>query len=859
MNGMLWVCAVLFVILSGYSLVHYVCLIYFLRSKQTKRNFDSNPETSISILIPSRNEGEAALRAINSALNQDFQGPIDIYLLLKDRKDSSIPFLDQDYNDAGILNESSQIVELIKTNNRRLLVAFVGEDAKSEKLNWITETLKTEYLAILDSDHRAHPSWIRSSVILLKESSERIIQGRRGALSTGGFFPLWDSLHQHIGCEMFNVAFTKMKLNLFITGTTIVMETTLLKNNPMNVCLTEDVDFSYRILMLGEKCIYNPFFGSDEEVSPNMYSFITRRRRWANGHTGSFLNNLTKIFSAPVSKLHKFQFIFHGFHYLIALFVFILHLDIGLILMQEMSPVSQLAAFFTSLILGKMITSSQRSTGLATRLSEIITVFVWIFPAILILINLLIAILVWDFSLAILPIPNFLQALGLIGLLAPILLLLAGLYGFRQLHLGSFLWVIFTYPIAFYLDVTAVLLGLVDFTTNKRYWHVVSRASSKQKYESKLGAIHEFPILGIKDSLRLSSLVGSTIMNVKLFFKSFLKPWTFVAWAFVFFLLYIGVNYTPSLMIPVSSASCETMQHDTDPWIVSPNKIPWYCNKTQNRKITGWSKRTGSYDLLREDKLQKLDSNFWDSLDSTFYCNKAVFNPKNVSLLPGGGIRMSLQKEMLGGKEFTSGSIATKNSIDNLFQYGRFEVVMKPAKISGVVSAFFLYRFDPWQEIDMEFIGRDTTRILLNVYYNPGNPGDLYNYGYRGTPVLVDLGFDAASEFHRYAVEWDAEEIRWFVDDKLIHRRKDGLPTPIPHLPMRFHMNTWPTCSEELAGAFLPTNGPMGAEFKSVSIFKWVPSQFPWMSTIVDYLFPFSPTEEWRKNADWIQTPRQPK
>ncbi len=28
---------------------------------------------------------------------------------------------------------------------------------------------------------------------------------------------------------------------------------------------------------------------------------------------------------------------------------------------------------------------------------------------------------------------------------------------------------------------------------------------------------------------------------------------------------------------------------------------------------------------------------------------------------------------------------------------------------------------------------------------------------------------------------WEADEIRWFVDDRLIHVRRDGRPTPIPH------------------------------------------------------------------------------
>lgn len=858
MNSLLWICIVLLGFLSLYSLAHYFCVIVFLRAKRVGRAFDELPQNSVAVLIPSRNEGEVALRAIRSALKQDHQGPLSIYLLLKDRTDSSLQFLSTAFPSVSFSEAAVSVIEISQQGPHRLFVAFTGDDAKSEKINWIAEKLDTEYLAILDSDHQAHQTWIRSSLVLLKESNSRIIQGRRGALSTTGFFQLWDSLHQHIGCEIFNVAFTHLNLTLFITGTTVVMESELLKNNPMSTCLTEDVEFSYRILMQGEKCIYNPYFGSNEEVSPDMYSFIARRRRWANGHTGSFFNHITKIVSAPVSSRDRIQFLFHGIHYLIALFVFALHLDIGLILIQGMSPLSQFAAFLSSMILGKMITGTQRSQGYASRISEILIVFAWIFPAILILINLLIALIAWDPSQAILPIPNSLQALGLIGLCAPLIVLLAGLYGFKQLHVGSFIWVVVTYPVAFYLDVTAVLIGLLDFITNRKYWHVVARAPRAQESKTKVGEIHGIPILGIKDSLRLSSLLEGIRMNLKRFLSFFKKPTRVLIWIILIGLLYLGVTYTPHLMLPVIPSSCEALQHDTDPWIVSPSKIPWYCNKSSNGKQVGWSKRTGSYKVFREDHLKAIDSEFWDTLDSTFFCNKAVFRPQNVTLIPEGGVNMILRKEKLGGKDFSSGSMATKENTDSFFQYGRFEVEMKPSKTSGVVSAFFLYRFDPWQEIDMEFIGRDTTKILLNVYYNPGNPGDLYNYGYRGTPVLVDLGFDAARDYHRYALEWDAEEIRWFVDDKLIHRRKEGFPTPIPHLPMRFYMNTWPTCSVELAGPFIPSEEAMGAEFKSVSIYKWRPTQFPWLSTFVDYLFPFSPAEEWRKNANWMQAPKSP-
>ena len=88
----------------------------------------------------------------------------------------------------------------------------------------------------------------------------------------------------------------------------------------------------------------------------------------------------------------------------------------------------------------------------------------------------------------------------------------------------------------------------------------------------------------------------------------------------------------------------------------------------------------------------------------------------------------------------------------------------------------------------------------MNVYYNPGAEGTKLEYGYRGTPALIDLGFDAASEFHRYEIEWRANLIRWRVDGRLVHERVMWEPTPIPHLPMQLNINLWHSRSKELAG-----------------------------------------------------------
>jgi len=152
------------------------------------------------------------------------------------------------------------------------------------------------------------------------------------------------------------------------------------------------------------------------------------------------------------------------------------------------------------------------------------------------------------------------------------------------------------------------------------------------------------------------------------------------------------------------------------------------------------------------------------------------------------------------------------------YLFGRFDAVIKASNVPGVVTGFFLHRDSPRQEIDVEIAGHRPDRLLANVFYNPGGEGAKYDYGYRGAATYITFGFDASKEYHRFAIEWCPSEIRWFVDNRLVHRRFDWEPTPIPHLPMALHVNTWPSCSKELAGRLVSRRLPTSAFVRSIDV-----------------------------------------
>ncbi len=115
------------------------------------------------------------------------------------------------------------------------------------------------------------------------------------------------------------------------------------------------------------------------------------------------------------------------------------------------------------------------------------------------------------------------------------------------------------------------------------------------------------------------------------------------------------------------------------------------------------------------------------------------------------------------------------------YDYGYYETSMRPIANMGVCSSFFTYTGpsdgNPWDEIDIEFLGYDTTRVQLNYYTN----------GVGNHEVMIDLGFDAATDYHTYGFDWESDSITWYVDRVPVYTAT----TNIPSTPSRIMVNVW--------------------------------------------------------------------
>lgn len=132
------------------------------------------------------------------------------------------------------------------------------------------------------------------------------------------------------------------------------------------------------------------------------------------------------------------------------------------------------------------------------------------------------------------------------------------------------------------------------------------------------------------------------------------------------------------------------------------------------------------------------------------------------------GETLTLTLSDKGGKHRTIGCAEARTQ--QKFGFGRYEARMKTAAGKGLNTAFFTYigkthGADEHDEIDFEFLGKNP-KIVQVRHWRDG----------KGTkPKYVRLGFDSSKDFHNYAFEWDRHEVRWYVDDRLVH--KTGLTT----------------------------------------------------------------------------------
>jgi beta-glucanase (GH16 family) len=219
--------------------------------------------------------------------------------------------------------------------------------------------------------------------------------------------------------------------------------------------------------------------------------------------------------------------------------------------------------------------------------------------------------------------------------------------------------------------------------------------------------------------------------------------------------------------------------------------------------------------LVWEDNFNgnRLDTSKWNILmrEHSKHNELQYYVPDEV-YVEDGNLRIRSRVRKYGDMEYTSGRLDTRNKFTPV--YGRFEIRGRLPVGQGIWPAYWLYPQNrnwqmeyvmseavangresfipeerPWySEIDiMEFLGHEP-----NILY-----GTLHYYSFDGQKKTSSGTWkgnvDYSKDFHIYALEWEPDSMRWFIDDQLVHRTASG----IPHTPHYLIINTaiggaWP-------------------------------------------------------------------
>ena len=206
---------------------------------------------------------------------------------------------------------------------------------------------------------------------------------------------------------------------------------------------------------------------------------------------------------------------------------------------------------------------------------------------------------------------------------------------------------------------------------------------------------------------------------------------------------------------------------------------------------------------------------------------------------------------------------AEYRTIEN-HQYGRFEIRMKPAFGSGVVSSFFTIKdywaeglngTANWREIDFETLGQHTNKIQTNIIT-----------AYETHHVeLHTLMYNPHVGFHTYAFEWTPEHIKFFIDDQLV-RNDENTYVQTLESGQKIMMNIWQPIWEDWVGPFDESILPVYAFYDWVKYYTYTPGTGDYGSDnnfTLDWVddFDYFDSDRWEKathtwtanNAQFVQ------
>ena len=206
--------------------------------------------------------------------------------------------------------------------------------------------------------------------------------------------------------------------------------------------------------------------------------------------------------------------------------------------------------------------------------------------------------------------------------------------------------------------------------------------------------------------------------------------------------------------------------------------------------VPGW-------ELVWQDEFNgdEVSQESWDVLTrrNSFNDEKQYYTPQQASIVDD-KLRITATNQPLDGKAYRSARLESWQT----FGPGRFEARIDLPTTQGMWPAFWLLPRDKnWPtggEIDiLENRGSEPT-IVSSAYHWQVDPSvpccDEHEFDFENYTVSENgMPVDFHSGFHIYAVEWEATQLRFYVDGVLHYTLRETASRPIFENPMNIILN----------------------------------------------------------------------
>jgi beta-glucanase (GH16 family) len=178
-------------------------------------------------------------------------------------------------------------------------------------------------------------------------------------------------------------------------------------------------------------------------------------------------------------------------------------------------------------------------------------------------------------------------------------------------------------------------------------------------------------------------------------------------------------------------------------------------------------------------------------------------------------------RDHAGAKPLKGAEVLSREAVT----YGKWEVRMLAARGSGILSTFFLYKWNShqpgerWEEVDIEVFGQEGAHRWQSTIIT-GVGALTYSKAVHASPVSM------ADAYHTFTLEWAPDRVVWSVNGREI-RRAEGEQVRLLRSPQTFRFNLWVSSNEAWVGPFDPAVLPRHQFVDWIRYWAYTPGRGP--------------------------------